>query len=258
MRDDCTVLCCSCDKYVDVLSTFVRLFRRFWTECPFELALVTETDSHLDGFDRVIACGTGKCWSEMLVEALDKISTPYVMLLMDDYFLEASVDHELVLRRLEQMKRLNAANLRLIPNPRGGHPIEDLLEYPKNIAYCVSCQTGFWAKDYLRGIAVKTKSAWEFERYGSFMVGEEKRPILHTAEKEFPFVDAVHKGCWEKSGIRICRDNGIEIDFSKRGLPTLRIRLIEFFKAAVFAIFPHTMIVRIQNAFDIGAKEIRT
>ena len=76
-----------------------------------------------------------------------------------------------------------------------------------------------------------------------------------TPTKEFPFVDAVHKGYWEKLGIEVCRANGIEINFAKRGLPPISVRIKEGLKALIFALFPYTLIVRIQNFFDIGAKE---
>ena len=68
-------------------------------------------------------------------------------------------------------------------------------------------------------------------------------------------VDAVHKGCWEKFGLAVCRANGIEPDLSVRGLPPFKTRFVEGLKALVFAIFPASLIVRIQNALGSGAKE---
>ena len=50
-------------------------------------------------------------------------------------------------------------------------------------------------------------------------------------------------------------DNGIDYDFSKRGLPPFKARLVEGVKALVFALVPSTLIVRIQNAVGLGAKE---
>ena len=256
-----TVLEASCDAYRDVEMPFVRLFRKYWSDCPFELVLVSETERRqmLDAFsfDRVVATGFGKNWCRMLVEALEKIDTPYVLMLMNDYFLDAPVDTGVIKRRIGQAIEFDVANLRLNPNPSGRFRWRDtdLLEYPKNTAYCVTCQTGIWNRKYLLDLAARNKSAWEFERYGSFMVGDEKRPLLVTPEKEFPFVDAVHKGCWEKFGVEVCRDNGIELDFSVRALPPLKVRVCEWLKGLFFAILPWTLIVRIQNLFDIGMKE---
>lgn len=258
---DCTVLVCSCDKYADLLGPFSKLWRKFWPDCPFEVVLVTETAPTTPDlcFDRVVACGKGDTnWASRLECALDGVSTPWVLMLCDDYYLEAPVDTPKMLSRLEEAKFRNAANLRLIPNPPRGLPVsDDLMEYRKNTAYCVATQAGFWQRDFLARLAVGKSSIWEFERHGSFEVADEPRPILATRKREFPFVDAVHKGCWETFGVDVCRRNGVEIDFSRRGLPSPRTRLVEWFKRLVFAIFPHTLIVRVQNALGVGARERR-
>jgi len=257
MREDCVVLVCSCDKYADLQGLFVALFRKYWPDCPFPLVLVTETGLTA-GFDRTIACGGGLNWASRLVKALDTLSVSHVLMLCDDYFLESRVDTPRLLKRLYEMKRLGAVNLRLVPNPRKGLPRDhDLMEYPKQTAYCVSTLAGFWECHYLRRLAENVGSIWEFEREGSFAVADEKRPILATRTREFPFVDAVHKGHWERFGVRVCRENNLEVDISRRGFPPLSTRLSEALKALVFALVPNTLIVRVQNALGLGAKEKR-
>lgn len=254
---DCTVVVASCDKYADLLEPFSVLWRKFWPDCPFETVLVTETKP--EGalcFDRVVACGRGGNWCSRLVRALDEIATRHVLLLCDDYYLCKSVDTALILRRLEQARRFDAVDLRLIPNPVTKIPYrEGLREYRKNSAYCIATQAGIWDRVFLKNLATGKESIWEFERYGSFDLAGERRPILGTPTKEFPFVDAVHKGCWEPFGVKVLADNGIAYDFSKRGLPPLRTRLVEGLKALVFACVPNTLIVRLQNALGAGAKE---
>ncbi len=263
MNTDCTVLVCSCDKYADLLGPFATLFRKFWPDCPFETVLVTETALNDKlCFDRVIACGPGMNWASRLVKALNEMSTPYVLMLCDDYFLSAKVDTARVLSRLAQAKAHSAANLRLIPNPvpKSGNSrkaADGLFEYLKDTAYCIATQTGFWNRDFLRGLANGKGSIWEFERYGSFEVGGDPRPLLVTPTQEFPFIDAVHKGYWEKAGIALCHANGVDLDFSKRTLPPIRVRAVECIKALAFAVFPHSLIVRVQNSLRIGAKENR-
>ena len=261
MHPDCTVLVTSCDGYHDVENPFITLWRKFWPDCPFETVLLSETVP-CAGFGRVILTGKGKCWCEMLAEALDQIRTPYVILLMNDYYLEAPVDTANILRRLDQAKAYGAANLRLMPNPPGRRAFRadegcDLLEYPRNAAYCVTCQTGIWNREYLRGLAARNRSAWEFERFGSFMLDGETRPLLVTPAKEFPFLDAVHKGYWEPWGVRVMRENGVAYDFSRRGTPPFAVRAREACKALVFAVFPWTFIVRVQNLLGVGMKERR-
>lgn len=257
MREDCAVIVASCDAYGDVLKHFAALKLKFWPDCPFETVLVTETaPAPSPAFDRVVACGGGTNWAQRLVTALEAISVPYVLMLCDDYLLEAPVDTPLVLRRLDKARELDAANLRLIPNPRRGMPREDgLMEYPKNTAYCISTLAGIWNREFLLGLARGAASIWEFERYGSFAVGGERRALLAARTREFPFVDAVHKGHWEKAGVKVCRENGLVVDLAKRGMPPVSVRLIEAFKALVFAVVPNTLIVRVQNALGAGARE---
>ena len=100
MNTDCTVLVCSCDKYADLLTPFSVLWRKFWPDCPFETVLVTETRPEQElCFSRVVACGKGGDWCGRLVEALETISTPYILMLCDDYYLFAPVDTAGILRR---------------------------------------------------------------------------------------------------------------------------------------------------------------
>ena len=257
----CTIVVASCDKYADLHGPFIGSFRRHWPDCQWPVVLLTETTCGALpqglAFDRVVTTGRGKCWSAMMAELLQSVETPYVILMMDDYLVSSRVPTAEVVARFEQAKMFDAANLRLVPSPKGGIPFRDtdLLECPKQTAYCVSCQVGFWARDYLLALVERTKSAWEFEREGSFMVGAESRPILHTKTLEFPFVDSVHKGYWERAGLSVCRANGIEPDLAKRALPPFKVRLVEALKKLVFAVFPWTFIVRVQNRLGAGARE---
>ena len=259
MPQELTVLVASCDKYADLLPQFSDLWRKFWPDCPFRVALVTETqpqESDRLCFDRTFACGRGGNWCSRLVQALERIDTPYVLMLCDDYFLEAPVDTALFQRRLSQIRSFDAVNLRLIPNPKPSMPYRDgLFEYRKQTAYCIATQAGIWNREFLLNLAKGKASIWEFERYGSFDVAAEPRPLLVTPTKEFPFVDAVHKGYWEKFGVEVCEKNGVAIDFAVRSLPPLSVRLREGLKDLIFAIFPWTLIVRIQNLLDVGMKE---
>ena len=40
MNNDCTVLVTSCDAYRDVEAPFLKLFRKYWPDCPFDLMLL--------------------------------------------------------------------------------------------------------------------------------------------------------------------------------------------------------------------------
>jgi len=260
MNADCTVLVTSCDAYRDVEAPFLKFFRKYWPDCPFELVVNGETAAE-PGFDREILSGRGKTWSQMLVEALDQIDTPYVILLMNDYYLESKVDTPRMLALLDVAKSADVLNLRLCPDPPGAHPFHCSAVPPfrlstaiKNTAYSVSCKVGIWNRLFLHDLAAKTKSAWEFERYGSFMFDEaDPRPLLVTQTLEFPFLDVVHKGYWEPWGVELLKREGVIYDFAVRGTPPLSVRIKEKLKSIVFNLSPE-LVTRVQNVFNAGMK----
>ncbi len=244
MTGDCTVLVTSCDAYRDVERPFLTLFRRYWPDCPFELVVVGESGAE-EGFDRAILTGRGKTWSQMLVEALDAISTPYVLMLMNDYYLERPVDTALILRRLGEAKAADALNYRLDPDPPRA---------VKNTAYSVSCKVGIWNRAFLRDLATKTGSAWEFERYGSYLFDlEDKRPLLVSERPEFPFFDMLHSGYLESYGARLLVREGIDRALLKRTEAPFCFKVKTFFKTFVFRLCPN-LVVSVQNIFNIGKR----
>ena len=261
---DCTVLVCSCDKYADLLSPFSLLWRKFWPDCPFQTVLVTETAPTSGDlcFDKIVSCGRGGSWCSRLVVALKQIDTPYVLMLCDDYYLRERVDTERILNRLGQAKEFDAFNLRMIPNPVPGRSNSmpfghgtDLYQYKYGTAYSIATQAGLWNRAFLSSLAEGKSSIWEFERYGSFDRKASEKPLLVTPTKEFPFVDAVHKGYWETFGLAVCRENGVAVDTAARTLPPFKVRMVEGLKAFVFRVVPTTLLVRVQNRFALGAKE---
>lgn len=259
---DCVVVVASCDKYSDLLAPFSSLWGKFWPDCPYRIVLVTETKPAMDGlcFNEVLAMGKGHSWGWRLSRALKRIDASRILLLCDDYFLCAPVDTSQIALRMEQSIKLDALNLRLIPNPDTAEPRQDdksLGTYRKNTAYCIATQAGIWDRLFLTDLAGRTESIWEFERQGSFSFDKDDgRPILCTLAKEFPFVDAVHKGYWEPFGIRLCREQDVAIDFVRRSAPPAWVAFKEWVKGVVFRISPG-LIVRIQNRLGWGWKEKR-
>lgn len=259
MNADCTVLVVSCDAYADVVPPFIALKRRFWPDCPFETVLLTETVG-CEGFDRTVFAGKCNDWCPRVLRALERIETPYVLLLLNDYYLNAPVDTAKMLALLAAAQEHRALNLRMNPNPPAGEAFvpagaggplvtagETLYAFPKNTAYCVSCQAGFWNRAFFTDLVRRNRSAWEFERFGSYgFDAAETRPLLVTGTKAFPFVDAVHKGYWEREGAELLAANGIACDIAKRGFPPFRVRAKEAVKRWIFNLNPE-LVTRLQN-----------
>lgn len=124
----------------------------------------------------------------------------------------------------------------------------------KNTAYAISCKAGIWNRRFLRGLAAKTKSAWEFERYGSYMFDlDDPRPLMVSTVNEFPFTDAVHKGYWEREGVELVRRERLDVDIGRRGTAPWTVRVKEGIKSRLFRMSPE-LVTRVQNVFNAGKK----
>ena len=54
-----TILVTSCDKYSDLWIPFIKLFRKFWSDCPYKLVLISESIICKE-FDETILCDKGR------------------------------------------------------------------------------------------------------------------------------------------------------------------------------------------------------
>lgn len=258
-KNELSIIVASCDIYSDLWRPFSILFNKYWGDCPYELLLVTESevpDKEQYVFDTVVACGKGMGWADRLAACLDRVKTPYVILLCDDYLLCDRVDTEKIEQLLELAKKYHAGNLRMIQSPEHSRVFsesEGLGEYEKGTAYCIATQAGIWDVSFLKPLARGYNSIWEFERLGSFKCVDSEQPILGTKWLTFPFEDAVHKGKWEEAGIRLCSRNGVAIDFSRRGKMSHLEVVKKNLKGAILFANP-TLIVKIQNLLGLGQR----
>lgn len=97
MNEKCCVIVNTCDAYVDLWKPFFTLFARNWPDCPYEVILNTEQqDYEFNG----IALSVNKAkridepWGARLYECVKKVKTPYVLFLLDDFFLEGPVNQK--------------------------------------------------------------------------------------------------------------------------------------------------------------------
>jgi len=254
-----TVLVTSCDDYSDLWLSFLRLFKRYWPDCPYEVLLVTQSpvaSSEQYGFDRIIACGEGVRWGERMMTALRHIQTPYLLLLCDDYFLCDQVNTSKVERIVDLAEKYQAGVFRMTPTATTSPAFSEsdgVFEFQKGRGYCIATQASIWDARFFKALADGCQNIWDFERLGSFKCVGLEQPILGTAKRIFPCEDVIQKGKWVWHGIRLCERNDIEIDFTRRGKMTDLILAKEHFKGFIQNLNP-TLVLKIQNFLKVGQK----
>ena len=83
------------DSYSDVLAVFLKGYRRYWSDCPYEFILTTNTKSY-EGITCLCNNKQTDTWVERTITALPVIKSKYVMLMCDDIILSNNVDNSLI------------------------------------------------------------------------------------------------------------------------------------------------------------------
>lgn len=246
-----SILVYSCWKNSDMWSIFIGLFRKYWPECFYQVILLTDMTGDRKeryGFDQVVVLDSN--WKEMIYAGLRAADTEYVMLWMDDYLLCDHVKNEDIDFYMNLVRKFNAANMRLIESPsivaETYSKDRSLNYYKPGTAYSVSTQAGIWNTALLKKYMEHYQTPWDFERKGSLEIKDYEHPFLAPKNYVFPYEEAVRRGKWLDSGVRLCRRNHIRIDFKRRKqMNSFELAWI-YFKGGILEINP-TLVLKIQN-----------
>ncbi len=252
MKDrNLSILVYSCWKNRDMWRVFIQLFTKYWADCAYQLILLTDKVDNVDekyGFDEVVLLdGT---WKEMINAGINVAATEYVMLWMDDYLLCDYVNNEDILLYVNIARKYDAANVRLVDSlftEKATFIKDDRLScYKVGTAYSISTQIGIWKASLLKKYIQNYQTPWEFERRGSVEILDHKHPLLLSKDYAFPYEEGVRRGKWMDNGVRLCKRNGIQLDFNKRKqMNSFELAWI-YFKGGILEINP-TLIVKIQR-----------
>lgn len=230
---DCSVLILSCDKYSDLWDPFFKLLTIYWPDCVFPVYLSTESASYKCAYTDVQVIHPNKRfdipWSRRLKESLRKITTEYIILLMDDFFLKSKVDSIKLSKCFEWMDNdLSIASFSFAPSlwkdlPAPQYP--GFEERPKGAYYRVNCQAALWRRYSLLRLVRPYYNPWDFEWQTSCRADlTELRFFANKKGNDWLFDynygvggGAVHQGKWVKGIDAFLDKQGIDIDYSIRG-----------------------------------------
>jgi hypothetical protein len=216
------VVVSSCDSFRDAWAPFFYFFAKRWPDCPYPVYLITNHGTYRDPLVRCLPVGRDRGWADNLSLALDRIETPHILYLQEDYFLTRPVHTEHLREDIAFMQRHRAAYLGLYPIPTPEEPVFD--SHPRigrlaaEAAMRVSLQAAVWDVTALRALLRPGETGWDMERLGSDRSRDRlflRMNSFETAPLDY-FFTAIKRGAWEPGAVEMCRQENIVLDLRFR------------------------------------------
>lgn len=175
MRSKCSIIYNTCDKYEFLWGGFFQLMDKYWNDCDMKIIFNTEEKDFTYGqfiIERPKGLNTGVSWSQRIINSLNSVSTPYVIMILDDFWLKATVETKEIQRCIDLMENdssICCINFAAQPSPNRAYRNEKKYEKRGRFAaYRVNAQIALWRVDYLKNIMRSYENPWQFEISGSF------------------------------------------------------------------------------------------
>lgn len=192
--DKVTILYNTCDKYECLWEGFFILLEKYWHGEIGKIILNTETKNFsYNGLNisRPRKSGKNVSWSQRILNSLEEVDTPYVLMMLDDFYIKSPVDLNELGRCVERMdadKNIKTITFAWQPGPNKTYKADKKYECRGRWArYRINAQIALWRVDYLRSILRTYENPWQFEISGSFR-SSLKRGKLLSVKKNMPLV----------------------------------------------------------------------
>ncbi len=165
-KTTCAVYVASCDSYADLCPGFFNAFQRYWPDCEYSVYLGSDHTPCNLAHATPLLSDVGNIWSLRVRDHLRCIKEPYVLFMLEDFFIRKPVDTGMVREALRFAQAEDAGLVRLIPRPGPNSTINN----HDWIGECVGCypyrictQASIWNRTYLIQLLSESESIWQFE-----------------------------------------------------------------------------------------------
>lgn len=238
-ESDVTILLTSCDRYADAWKPFFILWKKYWPECDYPFVLNTERENyHSELFSvKTVKGGKGKTWSRRLKNCLNQIDTEFVLLCLEDYFLQRPVDTKIFQAALRTMREDPLAGViqfaidietKFDRSVTVNEYFSPVPKYEKTMSNGrIFCVLSLYRTKYLKKLLLPSETPWDFEYFGSIRSqwyrekvyrenDNHERCFFYYIEPKYGY--AISRGKWLPKNQELFEENGIEVDFSRLGI----------------------------------------
>lgn len=231
-HQELTIVVNTCDAYSDVLGIFFHALRDCWADCPYPVVINTESNTHSPHPARVhnyISKTGADDWGDRLRSTLGSIETDFVLMLYDDFILDAQVDNNRVQEALQLLRsRAQAVVTYLIDTTLPLDttdadsiflPLKDKVDYRLNSAPAI------WRRQALMDYTEVGDTPWAWEVFGTYRSWGDGHEFYSINPRQADIYSynhskggAIYRGKWVREVVdKVVQKYPLDIDWSKRG-----------------------------------------
>ena len=239
-----TLLLTTCDKYADSWLPFFHCWNTYYHGFNYPIVINSETKGFETSNPNITSFlgGNNIPWSKRLKECLKTIKTEYVLLCLEDYFLQSSVDEKIfnsALKTMEEDKSVGVIQFAIDISCRYDKtivindyfsPVPIIKTNNKTHNGRIYCVLSLYRTKYLNKLLVPSESPWEFEIYGTLRSQyyrekvyrereDHKRCFEYLIEPKYGY--GISRGKWLPKNRELFFENNISVDFSNLGIMTI-------------------------------------
>lgn len=197
------VFVASSDNTYDVLQNVAPSIVKFWADCPYRVFVGLNTLRPVpEGWVTVVSPARG--WAAELLDQLQRVDAPFVILILDDFLITQAVDQRTLEGLMELVRATDIAYLRLVPQQRSiisrlirdlssSSPVAAIDEIDQLSPYFSGLQISVWKKTHLISSLKASNSIWDFEH----IVLKGARHFATARAAPIQYIHVVEKGAWQ-------------------------------------------------------------
>jgi len=228
---DLTIVVNTCDAYHDVLGIFFYALQDCWPDCPHPLVINTEsrTYTHPARVHHYRSPNGEDDWGARLRATLSTIDSEFVMMLYDDFILDAPVSYDRIQQALALLQsKPSAAVTYLIDTslPLSSTETDDIFVAIKDrVDYRLNSAPAIWRKHALMDYTEVGDTPWAWEVFGTYRTWGDERVFYSLNPKQadiYPYNHdkggAIYRGKWVREIVeQVAQKYPLGIDWTLRG-----------------------------------------
>ncbi len=226
-----TVVFIGFDGYSDLWDDCLKLYKKYWDDNPFQTFFINNEKEFFCKGIEVLHAGKDAEWSRKVQLAIQKAETPYICLLLEDFFVGKNINTKAIRNTLSFIEKEKIQYYKLVNMSRLGKNHDPnykkykfLHTIPESDEYGVSLQAAIWHKDYLRElVGTENYNAWKFEfarvKESQGKLDYSKLGCVFDERNILNLQHGVIQGRYLPGTIKYFRKRGVELNIERQILP---------------------------------------